>query len=220
MDELNKKYIGRFKNKGKEGFLFLLLVVGVFVACQGALEEGNPFGPSTSTVRIIPSTTNVAKGADFTFTTLGGTNPFAWNLATTSIGNIVADTGVFTATQTAGTSTITVTDAVGDTATASVTVLPNLLAIVPGSSTQSVAGDEVFTATLTGPTAVAQASIANDSSTSTFTLPTVAVAAGVVTVTFILPNGTQGDQTLTLTITDSENGDVGTAKLTILNDGT
>jgi hypothetical protein len=220
MINFNKNYMQRFKNKGKEGLLFLLLIVGVFVACQGALEEGNPFGPSTSAVRIIPSTTNVAKGANLTFTTLGGTNPFAWNLATTSIGNIIADTGVFTATQTAGTATITVTDAVGDTATASVTVLPDLLVIVPGSSTQSVAGDEIFTATLTGPSALATATIANDSSTSTFTIPTLAVAAGVVTVTFTLPNGTQGDQTLTVTITDSENGDVGTAKLTIINDGT
>ena len=84
----------------------------------------------------------------------------------------------------------------------------------------SVAGNEIFTATLTGPTGLAQASIANDTTTSTFTLPTLTVALNVVTVAFTLPNGTQGDQTLTLTITDSENGDVGTAKLTILNDGT
>lgn len=209
----------RFKYKGKEGLLLLLLIVGVFVACQGALEEGNPFGPSTSAVRVIPSSVNVAKGGNLTFTTLGGTTPFSWNLAATGIGNIVAGTGVFTATQIAGTAVVTVTDAVGDTATASVTVLPNNLVIAPGSSTLSVAGNEIFTATLTGPTGLAQASIANDATTSTFTLPTLTVAAGVVTVAFTLPNGTQGDQTLTLTITDSENGDVGTAKLTILNDG-
>ena len=220
MNQFNKNYLKRFKNKGKEGLLFLLLIVGVFVACQGALEEGNPFGPSTSTVRIIPSTVNVAKAGNLTFTTLGGTTPFSWNISTTGIGNIVADTGVFTALAIAGTATVTVTDAVGDTATASVTVLPNNLVIVPGSSTLSVAGDEVFTATLTGPSGLAQASIANDATSSTFTIPTLAVAAGVVTVTFTLPNGTQGDQTLTVTITDSENGDVGTAKLTILNDGT
>jgi large repetitive protein len=220
MSIFNKNYKERFKNKGKEGLLFILLIVGVFVACQGALEEGNPFGPSTSAVRIIPSTTNVAKAGTLTFTTLGGTTPFAWNLANTAIGNIVADTGVFTALAIAGTSTITVTDAVGDTATASVTVLPNLLVIAPGSSTQSVAGDEVFTATLASGSNLVTATIANDSSTSTFTLPTLAIAANVVTVTFTLPNGTQGDQTVTITITDTEGGDVGAVKLTILNDGT
>ncbi|MBT3923168.1 MAG: hypothetical protein HOF21_11400 [Nitrospina sp.] len=220
MIHFSKNYLERLKNKGKEGLLFLFLIVGIFVACQGALEDGNPFGPSTSAVRVIPSTVNVAKGGNLTFTTLGGTTPFAWNIATTGVGNIVADTGVFTATQIAGTATVTVTDAVGDTATASVTVLPNNLVIVPGSSTQNTAGDEIFTATLTGPSGLATASIANDTTGSTFTLPTLAVAAGVVTVTFTLPNGTQGDQTLTVTITDSENGDVGTAKLTILNDGT
>ena len=219
MLNLNKNNKERLKNKGKEGILFILLIVGVFVACQGALEEGNPFGPSTSTVRIIPTTANVAKAGNQTFTTLGGTAPFIWTLANTAIGNIVAGTGVFTALAIAGTSTVTVTDAVGDTATASVTVIPTLLVIAPGSSTQNVAGDEVFTATLTSGSGLVTATIANNNTSSTYTLPTLAVAAAVVTVTFTLPNGTQGDQTVTITINDTEGGDVGTAKLTIINDG-
>ena len=51
----------RFKNKGKEGFLFLLLIVGGFVACEGAQEDRNPFGPSSIvfTLRIIPNATTV-----------------------------------------------------------------------------------------------------------------------------------------------------------------
>lgn len=211
----------RFKNKWKEGILLFLIIVGVIVACQGPQEDGiTPFGPSTSVIRIIPNTINVAKGGNLTFTTLGGTVPVSWNLANTSIGNIIADTGVFTATQIAGTSTITVTDAVGDTATSSVTVLPNLLVVAPGSTTLGAIAATAFTATLTSGSNLVTASIANDNSSSTFTLPTFVIATNEVTVTFTLPNGTQGDQTLTLTITDTVGGDVGTAKLTILNDGT
>lgn len=40
MIHFNKSSKERFKNIGKEGILFLLLVVGVFVACEGALEDG------------------------------------------------------------------------------------------------------------------------------------------------------------------------------------
>ena len=51
MFNLFKSSKERFKNKGREGFLILLLIVGVFVACQGAQEDGNtPIGPSNSNV--------------------------------------------------------------------------------------------------------------------------------------------------------------------------
>ena len=62
MFNLFKSSKERFKNKGREGFLILLLIVGAFVACQGAQEDGNtPFGPSNSNVRIIPSAVNVVQ---------------------------------------------------------------------------------------------------------------------------------------------------------------
>ena len=116
----------RFKNKGKEGFLFLLLIVGGFVACEGEQEDRNPFGPSSIvfTLRIIPNATTVLQGANITFTTFVGTAPFTWTSSNILVGTIIAGTGVFTAGAIAGTITITVTDAVGDTATASVTVSP------------------------------------------------------------------------------------------------
>ena len=84
----------RFKNIGKEGILILLLIVGAFVACQGAQDDGNiPFGPSNSNVRILPSAVNVAQAGNVTFTTLGGTAPFTWSSANIAIGAIVVDTG-------------------------------------------------------------------------------------------------------------------------------
>ena len=217
----------RFKNKGKEGILILLVIVGVFVACQGAQEDGNnPFGPSTSNIRIIPegTTTNpfqIGKAGGLTFTTLGGTAPVSWSISNTTIGAIVADTAVFTATAFAGTATITVVDAVGDTATAAIEVLPALLVIAGANIIDTQAAFE-YTATLTSGSALVTASVA--SSVTTYiedTDFTVAVAANVVTLTIVdLPQLTQGDVTLTLTISDTVGGDVGAVVISVLNDGT
>ena len=217
----------RFKNKGKEGILILLVIVGVFVACQGAQEDGNnPFGPSTSNIRIIPvgTTTNpvqIAKAAELTFTTLGGTAPVSWSISNTTIGVIVTDTGVFTATSFAGTATITVVDAVGDTATAAIEVLPALL-VIEGPNIIDTQAAFTYTATLTSGSALVTASVA--SSVTTYiedTDFTVAVAANVVTLTITdLPELLEGDVTLTLTISDTVGGDVGAVVISVLNDGT
>jgi len=219
----------RFKNKGKEGILILLVIVGVFVACQGAQEDGNnPFGPSTSNIRIIPvgTTTNpvqIAKAAALTFTTLGGTAPVSWSISNTTIGAIVTDTGVFTATAFAGTATITVVDAVGDTATAAIEVLPALL-VIAGPNIIDTQAAFTYTATLTSGSALVTASVA--SSVATYTEGaaadfTVAVAANVVTLTIVdLPELLQADVTLTLTISDTVGGDVGAVVISVLNDGT
>ena len=217
----------RFKSKGKEGILILLVIVGVFVACQGAQEDGNnPFGPSTSSIRIIPvgTTTDpfqIGKAGDLTFTTLGGTAPVSWSISNTTVGSVVTDTGVFTATAFAGTATITVVDAVGDTATAAIEVLPALLVIAGANIIDTQAAFE-YTATLTSGSALVTASVA--SSVSTYiedTDFTVAVAANVVTLTIVdLPQLLEGDVTLTLTISDTVGGDVGAVVISVLNDGT
>ena len=217
----------RFKNKGKEGILILLVIVGVFVACQGAQEDGNnPFGPSTSSIRIIPvgTTTNpfqIGKAGGLTFTTLGGTAPVSWSISNTTVGSVVTDTGVFTATAFAGTATITVVDAVGDTATATIEVLPALL-VIAGPNIIDTQAAFTYTATLTSGSALVTASVA--SSVTTYiedTDFTVAVAANVVTLTIAdLPELLEGDVTLTLTITDTVGGDVGAVVISVLNDGT
>ena len=217
----------RFKNKGKEGILILLVIVGVFVACQGAQEDGNnPFGPSTSNIRIIPvgTTTNpfqIGKAGGLTFTTLGGTAPVSWSISNTTVGFVVTDTGVFTATAFAGTATITVVDAVGDTATAAIEVLPALL-VIAGANIIDTQAAFTYTATLTSGSALVTASVA--SSVTTYiedTDFTVAVAANVVTLTIVdLPELLEGDVTLTLTISDTVGGDVGAVVISVLNDGT
>ncbi len=211
-----KNFGRRIRKIRKEGLLIFLLAIGLIVACQGALEDGNPFGPSSSNIIINPSTPKVNKAGTLTFTTIGGTPPVSWSISNTAIGNILADTGVFTALAIAGTATITVVDSVGDTDTATIEVLPNLLVVTPGSSTQNVAGAEIFTAAGVSGVNLLVATIVNDSSTSTFTLPTLAATATTVTVTYTIPTTAQGNQTFTITITDTEDGDVGAVKLTLI----
>jgi len=214
---INKILIASHKIK-KEWVFCFLLAVGFIVACQGALEEGNPFGPSNSKIVIVQSSPQVNKGGTQNFTAIGGTLPLSWSLSATQIGAIAAATGVFTsnqaAPQVAGTATVTVVDAVGDTDTATITVLPNALAIAPGSSTQFAAGNEEFT--VTGGSGAVVATIVNNDSVSTFNLPTLLFPANVVTVAFTQPTKAQGNQTFTISITDAENGDTGSVVLTLV----
>ncbi len=203
----------------KEWFLCFLVAIGFIVACEGALEEGNPFGPSNSSIVINPSSPQINKGGTLTFAAFGGTLPLSWSISNTQIGAIDAGTGVFTsnqaAPQVAGTSTVTVVDAVGDSDTATIQVLPNPLGVSPGSSTQSVAGSVTYTVTGSGVGLVA--SIANNNSSSTFTIPTLVTTATTVVVTFTKPSAAEGNQTLTISITDTDNGDVGSVVLTLIS---
>ena len=203
-----------------EGLLCFLLAIGLFVACEGALEDGNPFGPSNSSIVINPSAPQVNKGGTLNFVAFGGTLPLSWSLSNTQIGTIDAATGVFTSipaggTQVAGTSTVTVVDAVGDSDTATIQVLPNLLVSVPGSATHTTAGTQDFVANAATGDPVA-ATIANNNTSSTFALPTLAIAAKTVTVTFTIPTVAEGNQTFTITIYDTDNGDVGSVVLTLI----
>ncbi|MBT5471588.1 MAG: hypothetical protein HOK41_13375 [Nitrospina sp.] len=216
-----KKYFNKIlkekKKLKKEWIICFLVAIGFIVACEGAIEDGNPFGPSNSSIIINPSTPKINKGGTQTFTAFGGTLPVSWSISNTQIGAIDAGTGVFTsnqaAPQVAGTSTVTVVDAVGDTDTATIEVLPNPLNIAPGSSTQNVAGSQIFTVTGASGTANLAASIANNSTTSTFTLPTLVSTATAVTVTFAKATTTE---TFTISISDTGNGDVGSVILTLI----
>lgn len=224
MTKTNNSSLDKLKNLKKDGLLLLLFILSVVVACQGALEDGNPFGPSITTVRIIPSSVNVNQGADFTFTTLGGTTPYSWSSGDLTVGTIVAGTGVFTAGTIARSVTITVVDAVGDTATAVATVMGIPLGFDVTGATQGTASTaSTVTVNANGSTTGLTASIANNSSSSTYTtLPTLVTTATTIVVTSpaTLPNSTQGDQVFTVTVTDNGNNNSGTFTYTLQNDGT
>ena len=103
----------------------------------------------------------------------------------------------------------------GDTDTATIEVLPNALAITPGSSTQNTAGTQAFAVTGEGANALV-ATIANNDTSSTFALPTLATTAAEVTVTFTIPSTAEGDQTLTISISVTVNGEVGSVVLKLI----
>lgn len=227
MSSFIKNYIEKYKNKRKEGVFFLLLTFGVFVACQGALEDGNPFGPSTSSLRLIPNIVNVTTGTDLTFTPLGGTAPFSWVSSNLGVGTIIVNTGVFTGGATPGTATVTATDAVGNTATATVTNPGPGLALtfdVPGAIQTVVSTDDLINVTANSSGVGFTATIANNNSGSTFaSSPTFASTTGTsVTITSpaTLPTAAQGDQTFTITVTDAGNANTGILAYVLINDGT
>ncbi len=223
MNNLLKISKERFKKKRKEGVLFLLLSFGVFVACQGALEEGNPFAPSTTTLRIVPSTATVTTGADLTFTPLGGTTPFSWTSSNTSVGTIIVNTGVFTGGATIGTTTVTAIDAVGNTATATITVPGAGLALtfdVAGATQPAVGADDTITVATNGSGVGFNTTIANNNTGSTYALSPTTVTTGttiVITSPATLPSAIEGDQTFTITVTDVGNGNTGTLSYVLLS---
>jgi len=210
----------RIKKRGKEGFLLLILCFGVFVACQGVLEEGNPFGPSTSSLRIVPSVATVTIGAELTLSTLGGTSPFSWTSSNLNIGTIVVNTGVFTAGALAGSVTITAIDAIGNTATAAITVPGLALTFDVAGVTQAAAGGaSLITVTANGSGVGFTSTIVNNNTVSDYTdLPTIVATGTDLTITSpaTLPTAVQGDQTFTITVTDASNTNTGTLTYVLL----
>ena len=210
----------RITKRGKEGILLLILCFGVFVACQGVLEEGNPFGPSTSSLRIVPSVATVTIGAELTLNTLGGTSPFSWTSSNLNIGTIVVNTGVFTAGALAGSVTITAIDAIGNTATAAITVPGLALTFDVAGVTQAAAGGaSVITVTANGSGVGFTSAIANNNAVSGYTdLPTIVATGTDLTITSpaTLPTAAQGDQTFTITVTDASNTNTGTLTYLLL----
>ena len=210
----------RITKRGKEGILLLILCFGVFVACQGVLEEGNPFGPSTSSLRIVPSVATVTIGAELTLNTLGGTSPFSWTSSNLNIGTIVVNTGVFTAGALAGSVTITAIDAIGNTATAAITVPGLALTFDVAGVTQAAAGGaSLITVTANGSGVGFTSAIANNNAVSGYTdLPTIIATGTTLTITSpaTLPTAAQGDQTFTITVTDASNTNTGTLTYLLL----
>ena len=208
----------------KEGFILLLLSFGFFVACQGALEDGLPFGPSTNILRILPTTATVITNTEQTFTTIGGTAPFTWTSSNLNVGTIIAATGVFTGGEIPGTATITVVDAVGNISTATATVPGlNLTFDVNGATEVAASTVTVITVTANGSGVGLTTTISNNNTGSLYALvPTIVTTGNTITITSpaTLPTGTEGDQTFTISVTDVQNTNTGTLTYLLQNDGT
>ena len=225
---LNKKVkqsylpINRWK-----AWLLCLLSVTLILACTGDLDnDGYALVSPSFGITLIPQNPTLLKAGAQLFTATGGATPYTYYIANTatgtSLGTIVAsgaNVGLFTGVQAlaaapAGTATVTVVDSTGVSGTTTLTVLPTILIVTPGSGVLAATGDEVFTAALLSGSGALQCSISRDDSSGTTTMPTVAFAGVTCTATAsAVPSS--GTEDFTITITDSINGDYALAKLTL-----
>jgi hypothetical protein len=209
------KFIKRRKNRNKQRIILIILSIVGFVACQGALEDGTPFGPSTSIFKILPTNSLVTKGTDLTFSPYGGTSPYTWTSTNVLVGTIVLNTGKFTAVGTNnGTITITAVDAVGNIATASVTIPGAALVFDVANITQAVIEtDDIVTVTTNGSGIGFTVTVANDVAGGAYALlPTVVSTGTTVTITSpaTIPTAVEGNQAFTITVTDTQNTNTNT----------
>ena len=196
-------------------WLFSLLSATLILACTGDLDnDGYALVSPSFGITIIPQNPQILKTGNQTFTTIGGVTPYTYSLSATDIGNIVPVTGVFTALEIAGTATVTAVDSTGVSGTTTVTVSPIQLVIAPGSAVITATGNQEFTATIISGSGAVVCSVSRDDPSGTTTMPTAVANAAVCTVSAAaIP--TSGTETFTILITDTNNGDHGSAKLTL-----
>ena len=150
-----------------------------------------------------------------TFSPYGGTAPYTWTSTNVLVGTIVLNTGIFTAVGTNnGTITITAVDAVGNIATASVTIPGAALVFDVANITQAViATDDIVTVTTNGSGIGFTVTVANDVAGGAYALlPTVVSTGTTVTITSpaIIPTNEEGNQVFTITVTDTSNTNTNT----------
>ncbi len=202
-------------------WLFSLLSATLILACTGDLEnDGYALVSPSFGITIIPQNPQILKAGTQTFTATGGVTPYTFYLSNTAVGTMVPATGVFTGVQAlaaapAGTATVTAVDSTGVSGTTTLTVLPTILVVAPGSGIiDAAAGTMVYTATLLSGSGLATCSISRDDPSGTTAMPTVLIGAAVCTATATAVPAS-GTEDFTITITDSINGDYATAKLTL-----
>ena len=138
-----------------KAWLFCLLSAALILACTGDLDnDGYALVSPSFGITIIPQNPQILKAGTQTFTATGGVTPYTYYLSNTVVGTIVPSTGVFTGVQAlasapAGTATVTAVDSTGVSGTTTLTVLPTILVVTPGSGIiTEAAGTVVYTATL------------------------------------------------------------------------
>ena len=218
---LNKKIKQSYVSISRwEAWLFCLLSATLILACTGDLEnDGYALVSPSFGITVVPQNTQVAKGTAnaVAYAATGGVAPYTFSLAATDIGTITA-AGVFTSLAIAGTATVRAVDSTGVLGTTTVTVLPAQLVVAPGTAVLTAAAAQAFTATLLTQSGKAECSISDSNlgSATTIAKPSVAAAGAVCTVTATeVPAAGAANETFTITIVDSWNGDHATATLTL-----
>jgi len=207
-------------NHSKHWKIWLLGILSIIpiLACTGDIENGGAplVGPAFG-LAIIPQGPQIIKAGTQIFTSTGGVAPYTYSLNATTIGTIVPVTGVFTATAIAGTATVTAIDSTGAIGRTTVTVLPLQLVIDPGSAILDAVGAQIFAATLNTAAGLVVCSISRDNPSGTTAMPTVAGGAAVCTATAVaVPAVGAASETFTISIYDTNDGDYGSAVLTLM----
>ena len=149
----------------------------------------------TTTLGITPSSVTLAVTNTQSFSATGGTGPFTFSVFSGG-GSIVSSTGVYTAGATSGSATVRVTDSLGATANATVTVNA-ALAISPSTATIASTGTQSFTAS-GGVSAYAYSIVSGPGSINSSTGLYTGVSAGSVSVRVTDSLGNTSDAALTV----------------------
>lgn len=149
-------------------------------------------------VTVSPASAQVPTGGSQTFTS-NGTAPLFWTVSNTAIGAIGTTTGVFTATSTAGSATVSVLDSAGGTGSATVTVISTTMILTPSSLAFAQLPSGTVTYVATGAVGTVYYSLSGFANGYAGT--TIDSGTGEVTIS-ALPTTAQGNQTLTITASD------------------
>ena len=189
----------------------LAMLILIVAACDNMVDDPNPFSSTPQALFITPEKVVLTPGGTLTFIATNAKTPVSWTVSNTTLANINVGTGAFTAGTLPGTVTVTVTDATGETATASVTITQSTILVTPSALTLNAipatapdfdavgnVGTVIFS--MSGAVGYTGASIDSDT--------------GVVTIT-TMPTLAQGNQALTITAADGI-ATSGTATLTLI----
>lgn len=151
----------------------------------------------TSVLNISPTSKTLAVNNTQTFIASGGTSPYTYSVQS-GTGSINSSSGLYTAPASAGSAVVLVTDSLGATVTANVTV-NSALAISPSTQAMSINGTLSFSST--GGVVPYTYSIVSgggtvDSSTGAFTAP---ASAGTTVVRVTDSNSNTANSTVTVT---------------------
>jgi alpha-tubulin suppressor-like RCC1 family protein len=151
----------------------------------------------TSPMNISPSSITLAVNNQTTFTVAGGTGPYTYSMVSGG-GSINASTGVYTAPAGSGSAVVRVTDSLGATSQASISINP-ALAISPSAPTTSTSSGTIFFTAAGGVTpytfSVLSGTGTINSSTGQYTAQTTA-GSEVVRVTDAFGNTSDSNVTI------------------------
>jgi plastocyanin len=179
-------------------------------------------GGGVGALILIPDSISLEKGETYQFAAYGGSEVYVWSIDDSNIGSIDS-AGLFTAGTNIGSAVITVTDSLGATDTATVTILDSPISISPSTATIAIGSN----LTLVGSGGLGTfwwsssdssvATVPVQSSTSA-TVTLTALDIGIVTLNAVDNNGSIGTATITVIAPTAVNIAPSTATLAVGTD--